>query len=269
MKATQQAVTFIPSHESRSAKRERRALRGQVVAGQQEPFLKKLGLLGGDEEGPATTHRLQPFGPHSLKGPHRLHPAPHRASTMTFAAAYPFITESGLGHEGTYIGSDVFGSGAFSYDPWVLYDKGVISGPSIVIIGTVGTGKSMCAKSLVARFITLGRKAAVASDPKGEWGPVANAVGGKVISVGPGRPTRVNPLDAGAPLPGPLECPMAGRCPATTPATAGSTRLPHAPRCAYASGRTHRPGHGTNRGGCRQRNPHTAHRPGIPAQPLE
>ena len=116
---------------------------------------------------------------------------------MTFAAAYPFLTESGLGHEGTYIGTDVFGSGAFSYDPWILYDKGIISGPSIVVIGTVGTGKSMCGKSLVARSITLGRKAAVASDPKGEWVAVANAVGGKVISVGPGRPARVNPLDAG------------------------------------------------------------------------
>jgi hypothetical protein len=55
----------------------------------------------------------------------------------------------------------------------------------------------MCGKSLVARSITLGRKAAVASDPKGEWVAVANAVGGKVISVGPGRPARVNPLDAG------------------------------------------------------------------------
>ena len=116
---------------------------------------------------------------------------------MTFAAAYPFITESGLGHEGTYIGTDVFGSGAFSYDPWILYDKGIISGPSIVVIGTVGTGKSMCGKSLVARSITLGRKAAVASDPKGEWVAVAKAVGGKVISVGPGRAARVNPLDAG------------------------------------------------------------------------
>ncbi|WP_051388794.1 hypothetical protein [Arthrobacter sp. 35W] len=116
---------------------------------------------------------------------------------MTFAAAYPFLTESGLGHEGTYIGTDVFGSGAFSYDPWILYDKGIISGPSIVVIGTVGTGKSMCGKSLVARSVTLGRKAAVASDPKGEWVGVAHALGGKIISVGPGRPARVNPLDEG------------------------------------------------------------------------
>ncbi|NVM98528.1 ATP-binding protein [Arthrobacter sp. SDTb3-6] len=134
----------------------------------------------------------------TMWGPHRAQPAPHRASTLTMAAAYPFLTESGLGPEGTYIGTDLFGSGAFCYDPWVMYDKGFISGPSIVVIGTVGTGKSMCGKSLVTRSITLGRKAAVASDPKGEWVPVANAIpGGKVISVGPGRVARVNPLDAG------------------------------------------------------------------------
>ncbi|MCY0906585.1 ATP-binding protein [Arthrobacter sp. H14-L1] len=197
MKTTRQAVAFIPNNESRSARRQRHQLQDQAVAGQPVPLWKKLGLLAGDEEGLGQPRRQQPFGSHSFRGPHRLHPAPHRASTMTFAAAYPFITESGLGHEGTYIGTDVFGSGAFSYDPWVLYDKGVISGPSIVVIGTVGTGKSMCGKSFVARSITLGRKAAVASDPKGEWVPVAHAVGGKVISVGPGRATRVNPLDAG------------------------------------------------------------------------
>jgi hypothetical protein len=115
---------------------------------------------------------------------------------MTFAAAYPFITESGLGHEGTYIGTDVFGSGAFSYDPWILYDKGVISGPSIVVIGTVGTGKSMCGKS-GGQIDHAGSEGRRRLRPQGEWVAVANAVGGKVISVGPGRAARVNPLDAG------------------------------------------------------------------------
>jgi hypothetical protein len=158
-------------------------------------------------------------GPHEMAGQHRLQPSPHRASTMTFAAAYPFLTESGLGHEGTYIGSDVFGSGAFSYDPWILYDRGVISGPSIVVIGTVGTGKSMCGKSLVARSITLGRKAAVASDPKGEWVRVAQAVGGKVISVGPGRRTSGERS---------VQCPVAGRREAASPAAARGPRVTHA-----------------------------------------
>ena len=198
MTRTNQSVEYVPSGVNRKERKERRR---RAAASDSRPWAAALNRAG---EMVGTRLDTAEYGgdwgsrePASLRGPHRLRPAPHRASTLTFAAAYPFITESGLGHEGTYIGTDVFGSGAFSYDPWILYDKGVISGPSIVVIGTVGTGKSMCGKSLVARSITLGRKAAVASDPKGEWVAVANAVGGKVISVGPGRAARVNPLDAG------------------------------------------------------------------------
>ena len=197
MKKHSQHVSFIPAGESRSDRDARRRRERGDFDPPRASLRARLAHLDDD----SSPSRLQgDWGSReaaSLRGPHRLRPAPHRASTMTFAAAYPFLTESGLGHEGTYIGTDVFGSGAFSYDPWILYDKGVISGPSIVVIGTVGTGKSMCGKSLVARSVTLGRKAAVASDPKGEWVPVAKALGGKVISVGPGKPARVNPLDAG------------------------------------------------------------------------
>lgn len=197
MKRQEQNVSFVPSGESRTDRKERRRQARTLPGSPDVPLWKRLRHPSDDA---SQGHRHGDWGssePDSLRGPHRLRPAPHRASTMTFATAYPFLTESGLGHEGTYIGTDVFGSGAFSYDPWILYDKGVISGPSIVVIGTVGTGKSMCGKSLVARSVTLGRKAAVASDPKGEWTGVAHALGGKVISVGPGRPARVNPLDEG------------------------------------------------------------------------
>jgi type IV secretory pathway VirB4 component len=197
VKSKSSRVEFITAGETRSARRERRRQRLGTDDGGTRPLWKQLTREPLDDAPNAEAAKRRRPGPHEMAGQHRFQPSPHRASTMTFAAAYPFLTESGLGHEGTYIGSDVFGSGAFSYDPWILYDRGVISGPSIVVIGTVGTGKSMCGKSLVARSITLGRKAAVASDPKGEWVPVARAVGGKVISVGPGRRTRVNPLDAG------------------------------------------------------------------------
>ena len=192
------AVSIAPAGENRAARQVRRRNERSVTM---EPKLSLRELREqrvAENAGRGVMPDWGKRGGVSLWGPHRVHPAPHRASTMTMAAAYPFLTESGLGSEGTYIGTDLFGSGAFCYDPWVMYDKGFISGPSIVVIGTVGTGKSMCGKSLVTRSITLGRKAAVASDPKGEWVPVAKAIpGGKIISVGPGRPTRVNPLDAG------------------------------------------------------------------------
>lgn len=121
----------------------------------------------------------------------------HRASTRVFASAYPFLAQGSLGHEGVYIGQETSGGGAFCADPWEWYNKGYVDGTSIVLIGTVGTGKSTCAKSLVARLIQHGRKAAICSDLKGEWGKLARFLKGGVISVGPGKDTRINPLDEG------------------------------------------------------------------------
>lgn len=122
---------------------------------------------------------------------------PHRASTRVFAAAYPFLSQGSLGHEGVYMGQDMDGGGAFCVDPWEWYNKRYIDGTSMVLIGTVGTGKSTCAKSLTTRLVQYGYKAAIASDSKGEWTAVARFLGGGVISVGPGKSTRINPLDEG------------------------------------------------------------------------
>lgn len=121
-----------------------------------------------------------------------------RASTRTYALAYPFVTEGGMPASAVYMGQDASGGGAFCADPWDWYAKGFITGASIVLIGTVGTGKSTCAKTLASRLVLTGRKCAVASDPKGEWVRVAEFLGGTVIAVGPGRSNaRMNPLDSG------------------------------------------------------------------------
>jgi type IV secretory pathway VirB4 component len=122
----------------------------------------------------------------------------HRATTRILQVAYPFLAEGGLGSDGTYIGSDVFSGGSFVYDPWVLYQARVITNPNILLAGVIGSGKSSTAKALITRSIALGTKAYVPCDPKGEWTPVAEAIGGAAIRIGPGLPTRLNPIDAGA-----------------------------------------------------------------------
>jgi type IV secretory pathway VirB4 component len=122
----------------------------------------------------------------------------HRATTRILRIAYPFLAEGGLGANGTYIGNDVFSGGSFVYDPWVLYQSRVITNPNLLLAGVIGSGKSSTAKALITRSIALGHKAYVPCDPKGEWTPVAEAVGGAVIKLGPGLPTRLNPLDAGS-----------------------------------------------------------------------
>ncbi len=51
--------------------------------------------------------------------------AGHQVSTAHFQAAYPAVAEAGLGARGVYIGSDLHG-GSFVYDPWLLYQRGVL-----------------------------------------------------------------------------------------------------------------------------------------------
>lgn len=119
------------------------------------------------------------------------------STAHTSATAYPFVAGPSLGLNGVWIGEEVHGGGAFLADPWALYDQGLISGMSMLLFGTVGTGKSSLAKSWCMRLVLAGRKLSVPSDLKGEWAPVVHRLGGAVIQVAPGLPTRLNPLDEG------------------------------------------------------------------------
>jgi type IV secretory pathway VirB4 component len=105
------------------------------------------------------------------------------------------------------VGTDALTGEVFCFDPWALYAAGVLTNPNVALAGVIGSGKSALAKSLAVRAIATGRRAYVPGDPKGEWAPVAEAVGGSVLRLGPGLPDRLNPLDAvpgdtgaGAPL---------------------------------------------------------------------
>jgi type IV secretory pathway VirB4 component len=93
-----------------------------------------------------------------------------------------------------YIGRDLFG-GAFTYDAWELYAAGVLTNPNMVVLGQIGRGKSSFVKSLVWRQQVFGRQAWVV-DPKGEYGPLAEAAGATALRIMPGGSVRLNPLQA-------------------------------------------------------------------------
>ena len=122
---------------------------------------------------------------------------PHRATSAVVAGAYPFLAEGGLGAMGVLVGEDLFSGGSFCFDPWTLYQHGVITNPNVLLAGVIGVGKSALAKCLVCRSLAFGRRAYIPGDPKGEWTPVARAVGGQAITLGAGLPHRLNPLDEG------------------------------------------------------------------------
>ena len=136
-------------------------------------------------------------GPDALRCYRRFRVKAHHATSAVLSAAYPFLAEAGLGGQGVLVGEDLLSGGSFCFDPWVLYRQGVLTNPNVLLAGVIGVGKSALAKSLVCRSLAFGRRAYIPGDPKGEWTPVAQAVGGQAITLGPGLPHRLNPLDTG------------------------------------------------------------------------
>jgi hypothetical protein len=115
----------------------------------------------------------------------------HSATTAHFCAAYPFLAEGGLGAGGALIGRDAYG-GAWSYDPWSLYPQR-LSGPNMLVLGALGARKSTLVKTYLYRQALFGRQAWVL-DPKGEYWPLARALGVEPIALAPGGEVRLNPL---------------------------------------------------------------------------
>jgi type IV secretory pathway VirB4 component len=116
----------------------------------------------------------------------------HRATTANARAIYPFVAESGLGNRGVLVGIDLHGA-AFVYDPFVLYEQRVISNPNMVVAGEVGSAKSSLVKTYLYRQANFGRVPWVA-DPKGEYGPLALALGEEPIRLAPGGDVRLNAI---------------------------------------------------------------------------
>jgi len=119
----------------------------------------------------------------------------HQLTTAHLQAAYPFMAERGLGGRGVLIGQDVYAGGSFCYDPWVLYEQGAITGPSAIVAGQVGVGKSALVKTYLARQIAFGRRAVVV-DPKGEYERLASWFDTVPVLLSPNGAVRLNPLDA-------------------------------------------------------------------------
>ena len=83
--------------------------------------------------------------------------------------------------------------------PFDPTQPGVDGGPTVLLLGEPGTGKSSTAKCIVGRLLASspgepGRVGIV--DARGEYGALAEALGLRRIVLRPGGPERLNPLDA-------------------------------------------------------------------------
>lgn len=200
------APLFTSAELGRRDRRAQRRLARSVEVAQRKAVLEQrrseIDAARADQRAAAYLPRAGEAGPQALRAYRRFTVPPHRATSDVLGRAYPFLAEAGLGSEGVFIGSDSWSSAAFVYDPWTLYDHGVLTNPNQLLAGVIGKGKSMLAKSLATRSIAFGRKVYVPGDPKGEWSVVCRAVGGRVIELGGTLGTRLNPLDEGPRAPG-------------------------------------------------------------------
>ena len=195
------SVLVAPAAERRRLRKQRRQAAARLQAEQRraEKQAARAKAEAEKAERRATTYlpAVGEPGPAALRSPGRFRLPRHQDTSATLAGAYPFVAEGGLGSDGVFVGQDLYSGGSFVYDPWVLYARGIITAPNIVLAGSVGSGKSSLAKSLYTRSLPFGRRVYVPGDPKGEHTAVAEAVGGRAIVLGHGLHTRLNPLDEG------------------------------------------------------------------------
>ncbi|CAN5127379.1 ATP-binding protein [soil metagenome] len=195
------AVLMSPRREKRKDRKTRnqaaKSLLDDDHAEHKATAKSKADELADERRATVVLPRAGESGPAALRTPGRLRLQRHQDTSATLAGAYPFLAEGGLGSDGVFVGQDLYSGSSFVYDPWVLYSRGLITAPNLVLAGIVGAGKSALAKSLYTRSIPFGRRVYVPGDPKGEHTAVAEAVGGKAIALGHGMPNRLNPLDEG------------------------------------------------------------------------
>ena len=195
------APLFTPHGTDRASRKAARRQLAEATARARADVTHPAGSTPTEHETPAALYPPSGRpGPASARN-NRLKLPAHRMTTAVAAGAYPFLAEGGLGAEGIYIGRDVHAEASFVFDPFALYGKlEGFTNPNLLLAGVIGQGKSALAKSFALRSVAFGYRVYVPCDPKGEWTPVARALGGMSVALGPGLPGRLNPLDA-APRP--------------------------------------------------------------------
>ncbi len=127
----------------------------------------------------------------------RLRVPRHVVTTRHLASCYPWQAEAGMAATGPIIGYDLLSGGLHTYDPWELYNQGLLTNPNMLVVGEIGCGKSSLVKGYLYRQVGCFGRQCFILDPKGEYGGLAAALGLPVVRLAPGGKVRLNPLDPG------------------------------------------------------------------------
>ena len=125
--------------------------------------------------------------------------ATYRMTSDQAPVFWPFIAGPGLPPTGAQMGVDVLSGAGFYADPigWVLRDDIPVTNPNVICMGKPGTGKSATAKAFCLRMSDFGYRILILGDPKDEYERLCHFFGVEPFKLGPGLPTRINPLAFG------------------------------------------------------------------------
>ena len=115
----------------------------------------------------------------------------HTFDRRSMATVFPFIN-SDVGHEnGVPLGFNRQTGLPILYDNF----SNTLSNYNMVVFGKSGAGKGVAIKTLIARSAVLNGIETLALDAEGEYGVVAEALGGVNIVISPNSDTIINPFD--------------------------------------------------------------------------
>ena len=124
-----------------------------------------------------------------------------RSTLAHLRSVYPFHTTAGFGERGALIGADVTGGfRGFYFDPFEFYAAQHLTNPNVIVMGSVGFGKSATVKALIRRLRAVygPQRYLAVIDPKGEYGPIADDLGLAIVKLFPGSGgAQINPMDPG------------------------------------------------------------------------
>jgi hypothetical protein len=114
-----------------------------------------------------------------------LEPLPvYRGTTNQVCGLWPFGVGTGLPQYGAILGKHQETSVAVPCDPITYFTTGLISNPSMFLMGKPGLGKSTLASRMIIALENMGIHTLVLGDLKPDYVEVITALGGQIITLG-------------------------------------------------------------------------------------
>jgi hypothetical protein len=123
-------------------------------------------------------------------------PPTFRGTSAQVCGWWPFSAASTRPDLGVPVGADLITGATVCCDPFAWFHAGLISSPSMLVLGLQGLGKSSFACRQIIGLAHRGVVPLVAGDLKPDYVNTISALGGQVLSLGSGQ--QLNVLDQGA-----------------------------------------------------------------------